>query len=105
MDEKLYIPIAKKLKYFPNSNGKYFYNVGEYQGENFLKYMKIDPTMNYDSQLINVTEKESRYYMKYIEGLEGAEIKEVKIHKLNKESFQIVAKQYTYSPLSSLYNS
>ena len=97
--EKLYIPIAKKLKYFPNSNGKYFYNVGEYQGENFLKYMKIDPTMNYDSQLINVTEKESRYYMKYIEGLEGAEIKEVKIHKLNKESFQIVAKQYTYSPL------
>ena len=97
--DKIYIPITKKLKMFPNSSGKYFYKVGECQEENFLKYMKIDPNVAYDSQLINISEKDSRYYMKYVEGLEGAEIKEVKIHKINKDSFQNVAKEYTYSPL------
>lgn len=97
--EKLYIPIAKKLKYFPNENGNYFYKVGECQKEQFIKYIKIDPSINYDSQLINATEKDSRYYLKYIEGLEGAEVKELKLHKINKESFQSVAEEYIYSPL------
>lgn len=96
--EKIYIPITKKLKYFPNENDKYFYEVGQFQGKNLLKYMKIDPNLNYDSQLINMSEKDSRYYMKYLEGLEGAEIKELKLHKLNKDSFQKVAKEYVYSP-------
>ena len=96
--EKIYIPVTKKLKFFPNENGNYFYKVGECQGENLLKYMRIDPNINYDSQFINMSEKDSRYYMKYLEGLEGAEIKELKLHKINKDPFQKVAKEYVYSP-------
>ena len=108
--EKLYIPISKKIKYIKNENGKYFYEVGEFQSKNFSKYIKIDPTLNYDAQFLNISEKDSRYYLKYIEGLEGAEIKEVKLHKITKETFQTISGDYLYSPdlikeLSELHNS
>ena len=96
--EKLYIPITKKLKYIKNKNGKYFYKVGECQGKNFIPYLKIDTTLNLDSQLANATEEDSRYYVKYIEGLEGAEIKEVKLHRISKSTFNDIAKEYVYSP-------
>lgn len=107
--EKLYIPITKKLKYIPNADGKYFYRQGEFQGKNFLSYLKIDPNITYDAQLVNVNEENSRYYVKYIEGLEGAEIKEFKFHRITKDSFQANAKAYVYSPkviqeLSEIYN-
>ena len=108
--DKIYIPITKKLKYIENEKGKFFYNVGECQGEKFLKYLKIDTGLNLDSQLVNATEENSRYYMKYIDGLEGAEIKEVKLHRINREPFQKLADEYTYTPkliqeISELYDS
>lgn len=108
--DKIYIPVTKKLKFIENEKGKFFYNVGECQGEKFLKYLKIDTSLNLDSQLVNATEENSRYYMKYIDGLEGAEIKEVKLHRINREPFQKLAKEYVYTPkliqeISELYDS
>ena len=107
--EKLYIPITKKIKYIKNQNNNYFYKLGESQHKNFLTYLKIDTTLNLDSQLVNATEENSRYYVKYLEGLEGAEIKEVKIHRINKTPFNEIAKEYIYSPdlikeVAELYN-
>ena len=106
--DKLYIPITKKLKYIPNADGKYFYRKGECQGKNFLSYIKIDPNVTYTSQLVNVTEENSRYYVKYIEGLEGAEIKDFKFHRISREPFAKLTKEYVYSPkiieeLSGIY--
>lgn len=96
--DKVYIPISKKLKYIPNKAGNYFYKKGEFQGKNYLSYIKIDPSLAYDTQLANVTEENSRYYVKYIEGLEGAEVKSLKLHRIAKESFAEMAGHYTYSP-------
>lgn len=112
--EKLYIPITKKLKYIPYYNDKendvlkYFYRKGECQGKNFLSYIKIDPNISYDSQMVNVNEENSRYYVKHIEGLEGAEIRDFKLHRISKDSFAKAAKDYVYSPkiiqeLSEIY--
>ena len=107
--EKLYIPITKKIKYIKNPNGTYFYKLGETQHKNFLSYLKIDTTLNLDSQLVNATEENSRYYIKHLEGLEGAEIKEVKLHRVSKTSFKDIAKEYIYSPeliqeVAEIYN-
>lgn len=107
--DKLYIPITKKFKYIKNSLGKYFTPKGGFQDRNFLMYAKIDPSLNMDSEIINITEENSKYYINYIEGLEDAEILEIKVHKINPEPFKDVAKEYVYSPsliqeVAGLYN-
>ena len=107
--EKLYIPITKKFKYIPNENGDYFYKKGQCQKEAFAKYIKIDPSMNYDSQLADATEENSRYYVKRIDGLDGALVTDFKFHKINRDPFTTATKQYVYSPkiieeISNIYN-
>lgn len=96
--DKLYIPITKKHKYFKNETGSYFYKKGEYQSENFSKYVKVDTSLNLDSQFANISEESLQYYIKYVKGLEGAEISEVKIHRINPKSFQEIKSEYKYNP-------
>lgn len=96
--EKLYIPITKKHKYFKNKNGNYFYKKDEFQDENFSKYVKVDTTLNLDSQFANISEESLQYYIKYIKGLEGAHVSEVKIHRINPKPFQEIKDEYKYNP-------
>lgn len=108
--DKLYIPITKKFRYLKNSEGKYFTLAGERQPDhNYLKYIKIDPTTNFDSQFLNISEEDSAYYTQLIEGLHDGEITEVKLHRINPKKFADVAKDYIYSPelikeISEIYN-
>ena len=108
--DKLYIPISKKFRYLKNSLGKYFTLTGERQPDNnYMKYMKIDPTTNFESQFLNISEEDSLYYTQYIEGLHDGEITEVKLHRINPKKFSDVAKDYIYSPelikeISEIYN-
>lgn len=107
--DKLYIPITKKFKYLKNSKGKYFTQKNDYCDKHFLMYTRIDPSLNMDSELINITEENSKYYINYIDGLEDSEVLDIKVHKINPAPFQEVAKEYIYSPsliqeVASLYN-
>ena len=96
--DKLYIPITKKHKYFKNENGKYFHKKGEYQGDSFSKYVKVDTSLNLGSEFANISEDAVQYYIKYVKGLEGAEIMEVKIHRINPKPFQEIKDEYKYNP-------
>lgn len=96
--EKLYIPITKKHKYIKNSKGKYFFDKGDYQEKNYLKYIKLDSELNLDSAILNVSEEDVGLYINDIPGLEDGEIKEIKVHKLNPKPFTEIVQDYKYSP-------
>lgn len=108
--EKLYIPITNKFRYLKNSSNKYFYKKGSRQiDKNFLKYIKIDNNMIFDSQFLNISEEESLYYTQYKEGLQDAQVLDVKLHRINPATFKEVANKYIYSPeliveISELYS-
>lgn len=96
--EKLYIPITKKHKYIKNEKGTYFFDQGEFQEKNYLKYIKLDSEINLDSAILNVSEDTVGLYINDIVGLEDGEITEIKVHKINPKPFKEMVHDYKYSP-------
>jgi len=78
---KVYIPITKQWKYFKAEyHDNYIPEVGTKIKEEIIWYNKIDTSKHFTSELINFTDKKSKFFTKYIEGIENGIITNVKVH-------------------------
>jgi len=96
--KKLFIPISKELKYLKNHNDNYLHEMGEITTENYLDYFKVDGSESILSEFNNISNKQSKIYGKAVESINGAEVVTLKVHRITKETFDLLDKEYLYNP-------
>jgi len=98
---KLYIPITKKFKYFKAEyHDDYIPKKGTKVREEIIWYNNIDVSKHFTTELINFTDKKSKFFTKYIEGIEGAEVTDVRVHfpkKVDEKYFKEQDELYIYN--------
>jgi len=98
---KLYIPITKQWKYFKaDYHDDYIPKIGTKVKEEIIWYNKIDTSKHFTSEIINFTDKKSKFFTKYIEGIENAIVTNVKVHfpkKFDKKYIKEQDEKYIYN--------
>ena len=98
---KIYIPITKQWKFFKaDYHDNYIPEVGTKVKEEIIWYNKIDTSKHFTSEIINFTDKKSKFFTKFIEGLDEAIVTNVKVHfpePVDENYFETQDEKYIYN--------
>jgi len=97
--QKIFVPITKEWKYLRNHLDNFFYDEGDIQKEEqYLNYFTIDAGEHFMSEIYNISEQQSMFFTKGIEGIKNGEIVSVKVHRNTNKTFHQLKKEYMYTP-------
>jgi len=89
--KKTYIPILKHWKYFKIVRDEekeietYLPYVGMHVKDDYIKYLEIDTSKHFSSEIINADKTPSKFFTKKIDGLLNSDVVTMKLHIFNED--------------------
>ncbi len=97
--QKIFIPVTKEWKYLRNPLDSFFYTPGQTLfEEDYARYFMIDAGEHFMAEIHNISEQQSMFFTKKIDGIKEGTVTSVKVHRNTEKTFQEIKEEYLYTP-------